>query len=700
LSGSAPRTRTRFERLCLALTAPALRTGDAELERKIATIVLFTLSGMAIFAAFSLMVYRQANYAAAAFHASVVVTYGLGLGLVRAGAPVPGMYFNIAATAAGIWAAMWFGGGLGAPAVVFVATLPTVGFLSLGRRAGIYGAALGLGVIGVTVALEALGFEPRHDPPRVEYAKRIVESVVIVLEMYVLSLAFQNLTDRAYTMLASKRDELAGLFNSMRQGVLAFDDKGRIVGEHSAQATHIFGREDLDGVSIIELLYEGAPSYELERDLFESFIDTAFSLGRAGFQAVVEMAPEKRVLHEGSEREQHLSLEFRPVFDGEKLSRVMMLVTDETEQVNLQRQVDQDRVDRERLQVRLQRLAVAGAHTFVAFLSSSRTRIAEMKAAARRGTSTLTQADVQQFFRHAHTIRGEAKAFDLVSIERPMERIEAILRELSKHGADNDVTPPAKLAPLLDESERAVVDAEHKLVELSPIGDAILDQVTVSRRDLDLLTAQLAKVARDPLDRDVMHGLHDVAQRLSSRPFGELAGQFSDAVQRWAEQSGKQVRYEVTGKRCPIEPNLAQALPRALAHLLRNAVAHGIEPKEARERVGKPTQGLLAVSAEERDGLVVIQVADDGAGLDEEALRALARRLGLTPDDPKALIFENGVSTSRSVDSLSGLGIGMGAAKRTLEEVGYTLALEPSQAGASFVIRKARKPVKGALKAC
>ncbi len=198
MSETAATGRGRLDRLSRALTAPADRDRGEELRRQREMTVVFTLSGIAIFAAFSFMVFRQGNVPAGRTHFAVVTTYLTGLAIMRLGFPVLAMYLNIGATAVGILGAMWFGGGLGAAACVFVATLPMVGFLSLGKRAGIYGAALGVLVILAIVSLEALGYVPRQDAPRTLYAKRVIESLVIVLEMYVLSLAFHNATARAY----------------------------------------------------------------------------------------------------------------------------------------------------------------------------------------------------------------------------------------------------------------------------------------------------------------------------------------------------------------------------------------------------------------------------------------------------------------------------------------------------------------------
>ena len=695
--------RGRLERLSRALTVPAQRDRGEEMRRQHEMTVIFTLSGMAIFAAFSFMVFRQGNIAAGRTHFFVVMAYTTGLAIMRMGFPAFAMYLNIATTAVGIFGAMWFGGGLGAAACVFVATLPVVGFLSLGKRAGIYGAGLGVLVIVAIISLQAMGYVPRQDAPRTLYVKRVVESLVIVVEMYVLSLAFHNATARAYALLSTKRDEVASLLDSMRQGVLAFGADGLVIGEHSKKAQVIFGRDKLEGASMIDLLYSGVAAYDLERELFATWHDSVFAMGRAGWDELYQMAPSSRVITVGAEQ-QHLRLEARPVFEGDNLTRVMMLVTDETEEVKLRRQVDEGKIERERNLLRTRRLAASGAHTFVAFLESARKRIDEFMTALSGQNAPSRRGEIEYFFGHAHTIRGEARAFDLEAIERPIERIELLLRTKLQEAFVERRDPSLEscreeLSSLLSATREAIDDAKRQLVEVSPIGAAILDQVTVSRRDLDALTTAVGalRTGTTGLNDERLDSLSEVTTRLVARPFGELAGLFSDAVQRWAEQRGKTVRFEIEGRSHATPPALASVLPQVLSHLLRNAIAHGIEEPRQRQQLGKPQAGLLSVSIVTEGQDVELTIKDDGAGLDASALAHRAEQLCIPLASPGELIFMNGVSTSAQVDSLSGNGIGMGAVRAALQSAGYLVVVrsEPGQ-GTCFTVRssKSKTPMR------
>ena len=287
---------------------------------------------------------------------------------------------------------------------------------------------------------------------------------------------------------------------------------------------------------------------------------------------------------------------------------------------------------------------------------------------------------------------SEADINAMFELEGPMADLESILRSRLRE-PDNDTAPApdevVQIRALLTQAAEAVDDAERRLVEVSPIGEAVLEQVTVSRSDLDRLTSCVEKLVDAEEASEEEADLRGVAQRLCARPLGELAAPFIDTVPRWAEERKKKVLFEVEGKRCMVPPELAAVLPRALTHLLRNAVAHGIELPQVREDEGKPGHGSVTLTGrEDAHGRAVITVRDDGAGLDVHALEQRAAGLGITDAEPGELIFENGLSTSASVDSLSGQGVGMGAARQTLQAVGYTIDVSTETGrGACFEIR-------------
>ena len=150
---------------------------------------------------------------------------------------------------------------------------------------------------------------------------------------------------------------------------------------------------------------------------------------------------------------------------------------------------------------------------------------------------------------------------------------------------------------------------------------------------------------------------------------------------RLAREYGKHVQVCLSGVQVLVEPAVVDAIRAPLGHVLRNAVAHAVEPPEVRARSGKPYFTTILIEVEEQLDELVVKVQDDGPGLDLAALQHSAARQGLradessTPIDAKDLAFLPGITTARSVDSLAGRGVGLEAARAAVELSGGTLEL-------------------------
>lgn len=152
-----------------------------------------------------------------------------------------------------------------------------------------------------------------------------------------------------------------------------------------------------------------------------------------------------------------------------------------------------------------------------------------------------------------------------------------------------------------------------------------------------------------------------------------------------ARSLGKRVSVELHGEEVEVDRAVLDHLDEPLLHLVRNAVDHGIELPEARERAGKPPVGTVAIHARRESGRLHLRVEDDGGGLDVELVRRAAVRRGMLPEAvaedltlarAAELLFEPGMSTREQVSEVSGRGVGLDAVKRTLESLGGSVTLE------------------------
>ena len=169
-------------------------------------------------------------------------------------------------------------------------------------------------------------------------------------------------------------------------------------------------------------------------------------------------------------------------------------------------------------------------------------------------------------------------------------------------------------------------------------------------------------------------------RRLRVVQFSSITGGLHHLVRQVAGELGRQVRLEITGGAGELDRGMLEKMRAPLEHMLRNAIGHGIELPAQREAAGKPVQGSLRISLVQQANDIVVQVSDDGRGLDLARLRTSAVAAGLLSADAAlseaelaALIFEPGLSTATEITALSGRGIGMDVVRATVLAQGGSL---------------------------
>ena len=266
---------------------------------------------------------------------------------------------------------------------------------------------------------------------------------------------------------------------------------------------------------------------------------------------------------------------------------------------------------------------------------------------------------------------------------------------------------PAAAAADPDPREAQRVGPAHVVrVDLTRLDDLmrIIGDLVISRARLDAALDRVA--ARVPpvewravqehaqtLDRQ-LRDLREGVMRVRLVPIGEIFRRMPFVVRDLARDTGRRVRLELQGQETEIDKFLIERMMDPVLHLVRNAVSHGFEPPEERAAAGKPEEGTLTLSAASVGHTVVLEIADDGRGIDAEAVAARARAMGLEvppgPLDGRTildLICAPGFSTRDETDRASGRGVGMAVVKTTVEELNGTLTLQTAPGeGTRFVI--------------
>lgn len=192
-----------------------------------------------------------------------------------------------------------------------------------------------------------------------------------------------------------------------------------------------------------------------------------------------------------------------------------------------------------------------------------------------------------------------------------------------------------------------------------------------------------------------LRDLRDGVMRVRMVPIGEIFERMRFVVRDLAREYGKKVELELSGQETEIDKLLIERMMDPLMHLVRNAVSHGLEPADEREALGKPVVGTIVLRAFTAGDLVVIEIEDDGRGVDQNQVIKRASSLGLIAEDAKLdqtalldLICSPGFSTRDEADRTSGRGVGMAVVKNTVLGLGGELSLDTEIGrGTRFVIR-------------
>lgn len=233
--------------------------------------------------------------------------------------------------------------------------------------------------------------------------------------------------------------------------------------------------------------------------------------------------------------------------------------------------------------------------------------------------------------------------------------------------AGNDQQRPKAISSIRVAAEK--LDQLINLVGELVTAQARLSQISLARSDADLLNLA------EEIER-LTGGLRDTALNIRMIPIGGTFSRFRRLVHDLSLELGKEVELVTEGAETELDKTVIEKLADPLVHLIRNCVDHGIEEPAGRRAAGKPARGTIHLSAVHSGDSVLITIKDDGGGIDREAVLARGIEKGLVPSGVELserelfnLVFTPGFSTSASLTSISGRGVGMDVVKRSVESL-------------------------------
>ncbi len=301
-----------------------------------------------------------------------------------------------------------------------------------------------------------------------------------------------------------------------------------------------------------------------------------------------------------------------------------------------------------------------------------------------------------------------------IAVERiPEVKVALVTREGSLFAPSTPVAPaPARAAehpeseakqPQQHLSHSVRIDVERLDALMNLVGELVIDRTRLARiasrlgghaidqpmiEDLAETCRHLARISDD---------LQDEVMRSRMLPIESVFSKFPRLVRDLAQKVGKKIDFVVEGKDTELDRSVAEQISDPIIHLLRNSIDHGVEPGEERLRAGKPENGQVRLAARHEENQIVIDVEDDGRGINADLLRQKAVNRGvLTPEaaarlsdrEAMGMIFASGFSTAEQVSDISGRGVGMDIVRTNVERLNGSIAVETEVgSGTRFTVR-------------
>jgi two-component system chemotaxis sensor kinase CheA len=237
---------------------------------------------------------------------------------------------------------------------------------------------------------------------------------------------------------------------------------------------------------------------------------------------------------------------------------------------------------------------------------------------------------------------------------------------------------PVAVAPV---TIRVDLDRVDRLI--NAVGELVIQQAMLAQRVMESGLARSSDIGLGLEDLELLtREIQDSVMAIRAQPVKSVFQRMPRLVREVAEMTGKKVKLVTSGEDTEVDKTVVERLAEPITHMLRNAIDHGLESPEEREAAGKPAEGTVRMAALHRSGRIVIEIADDGKGINRSKVRGIAESRGLiTPDQVLSdeevdnLIFLPGFSTADTVTDVSGRGVGMDVVRRSIQALGGRISI-------------------------
>ncbi|WP_332765424.1 chemotaxis protein CheA [Phenylobacterium sp.] len=278
-----------------------------------------------------------------------------------------------------------------------------------------------------------------------------------------------------------------------------------------------------------------------------------------------------------------------------------------------------------------------------------------------------------------------AKAQAPIAPAAPAPKAEPIAKAAPSAGSSQAITPTATIRVDLDRVDRLI----------NAVGELVIQQAMLSQQVMESGLARSSNVALGLEDLELLtREIQDSVMAIRAQPVKSVFQRMPRLAREVADMTGKRVKLVMEGEGTEVDKTVIERLTDPITHMLRNAIDHGLEDPEGRIAAGKPAEGVVRLRALHRGGRIVIELQDDGRGINRPRVRGIAVERGLIAEDAVLsdeeidnLIFQPGFSTAETISDISGRGVGMDVVRRSIQGLGgrITISSEPGK-GSKFTM--------------
>ncbi len=463
--------------------------------------------------------------------------------------------------------------------------------------------------------------------------------------------------------LVQARKQTAEILATVKEGLFLIDKDLVIAEEYSQALEDILNQQDIAGKTLSDILSPIVSEKDLEST--KTFIEQLYS-DWVVEDLIHDLNPLNKLLvqiqtDEDTFVERYLDFQFSRVYEGEKIVHILAHVYDITDAVLLERSLEKEQEQSDRQLEMLRTIIHSDSNLLQYFIQTTFNRIDRINNTLKTRGSNPTElhSKINEIYRDIHSLKGEASSLKLETFIDLSEKIETKIKELVE---------------------------KPDLVGNDFLGLTIhLDELLKLTVFIDSLTSRVGHIG--DVDNTVNFSpiVENAVNNANTQPKINMEEYYTQFAKEIAERHGKEISFQCIGMDSIALTSAQQVLVRDISiQLLRNAIVHGIELPEDREKQQKPTTGKLTLRLEDNKGILVLSMTDDGQGINYDKIRQTALDSGKynpevveswTEKDLLQLLFITGFSTAQTQNEDAGRGIGMDIIKNLVKQLGGRLKI-------------------------